>query len=187
MAFVLALPLLAQLASRGAPARELLTDIEQLTDAVRAAPRPPSPRLRPTAAPAALPRLANDERRGFARQCPGHVGTPRLGPARPLAPGVDDPDVEAINSAYESHVQFYTMAKAFSLLIAVMMLLIAMFAECVPRPFVPHTATPLPHPHPRPHPRCTSGVRPPAASGTWAYCYSLSLRCWPCTLTIKRA
>tara|TARA_B110001452_G_C15231514_1_gene426567 strand:- start:967 stop:1149 length:183 start_codon:yes stop_codon:yes gene_type:complete len=47
---------------------------------------------------------------------------------------MDDPDVEAVNSAYESHVQFYTMAKAFSLLIAVMMLLIAMFAECAPRP-----------------------------------------------------
>ena len=89
-----------------------------------------APRLRPTAAPHVLPRLAGAADGHLARQCPGLLGTPRLGPARPAAPELDDPDIEDINSAYESHVQFYTMAKAFSMLVAVFMLLISMFAEC---------------------------------------------------------
>ena len=56
---------------------------------------------------------------------------PRLGGhgARPLVPAMDEPDVDEINQVYEAHVQFYTTAKATCMLLSVLSLLIAMFAE----------------------------------------------------------
>ena len=56
---------------------------------------------------------------------------PRLGGhgARPLVPAMNEPDVDEINQVYEAHVQFYTTAKATCMLLSVLSLLIAMFAE----------------------------------------------------------